>query len=232
MSNGEQRIDPADFLQRFSTKALWHFTGYNKTAEQSFDILKKILSETKLRLGQPDPIIMPDGERRTCFPYSCMCDIPFKDLRIHTLRYGPYGIAFNKTTAILRGHFNPVMYVHKDAFLFSHAGKVLKDIDTLIKPHAELSDKLYQHLSIIGTYIKRSDLTAHVNIGDKVLDKEQNNNFYYEREWRSAYEWTFGKGDVLAVMVQNNDLAVTRALLRDKGLDGVTVISYEMIDML
>ena len=143
MSNGEQKIDLADFLQRFATKSLWHFTGYNKPPEQSFVILKKILSECSLKIGEhPDPIIMPDGEHRSCFPYSCMCDIPFKDLRIHTVRYGAYGIAFNKSRAIISGHFNPVMYVHKDSFLFGHSGKNLKEIDALIKPHAELSKKM------------------------------------------------------------------------------------------
>lgn len=227
------KLNLADFLQRFSTKALWHFTGYHKPLPQAFNILKKIVLEHTLRIGEhPEAIIMPNGKHRTCYRYSCMCDIPFKDLRIHMSRYGLYGIAFDKQRAIIHGNFNPIMYVHKDAFLFSRAGKVLEEIDKLIKPHAELSKNLREYLNIVGVYIKRSNLTADISISDPIVDKEQNNNFYYEREWRSAYDWKFGCDDIIAVMVPNLHLAETRTLLQEHQLDRATIISAEMVEML
>ena len=196
-----------DFLQRFSTKVLWHFTGYNKNENSAFEILKEILKERNLRIKNVrTEIITPSGKKRFGHPCSCMCDIPFKDLRIHTARYGKYGIAFNKTSAILNGHFNPVLYIHSGHFLFRYIEERLIDpIDKLIAS-SKHGKELEKYLLILGTYIKRSDLTARVSIGNRVVDVLQNNNFYYEREWRSAYQWKFKNQDIEAIMIQRKDI--------------------------
>ncbi|MFX0211951.1 MAG: abortive infection system antitoxin AbiGi family protein, partial [Candidatus Hodarchaeota archaeon] len=198
-----------DFLQRFATKVLWHFTGYNKNDEKAFLVLKKILEDRELKLGEYCPeVIMPiSGEKRWGHPCSCMCDIPFKDLRIHTRRYGKYGIAFDKNKAITKGHFNPVLYIHKDHILFKHVEeKLLGKIDELTRTTGDYGKRLYEYLVILGTYIKRSDLTASVSDGNPFLDDQQDNNFYYEREWRSAYSWKFKNEDIEAIMIQRKDI--------------------------
>jgi len=224
-------IDYADFLQRFSTKALWHFTGYNKSDNESLDILVKIIKDKVLKISEhPGEIIMPDGKKRFSFSYSCVCDIPFKDLRIHTERYGKYGIAFEKNKAIISGHFNPILYIHKDNFLFKEAYRLLKDIDNFVTPHNELSEKLNKYLNIMGIAIKRGNLTAPIDMKDKELDKQQDNNFYYEREWRSAFEWSFQEQDIEAVMVPKKDLiAIKESLV---GFGSLVVIPYEMVEKL
>lgn len=223
--------DAADFLQRFATKVLWHFTGYNKPPEKSLEILKTIISNQTLQVSLDyQRIFMPSGQERIGWAASCMCDIPFKDLRIHTLRYGECGIAFKKEQAIKSGHFNPVLYIQHDHHLFKYAENLLKKIDGI------QAKELHEFLMIIGALVKRSDLTRKVSIGDLTLDKEQNNNFYYEREWRSAYPWNFQKDDVAAILVPQVHLEEIREFINSDGkiksFNSVPLISHEMVDLL
>lgn len=226
-------LDYVDLLQRFASKALWHFTGYGKTDQASLAILKKvILEQTLKRTERPDDIIMPSGETRWTYGYSCMCDIPFKDLRIHILRYGHYGIAFNKKDAITVGKFNPVLYVHKEQDLFKLADKLLKDLDRLSAPHKELEQTLLKLLGIFGVYVKRCDLTAPISVADQEIDKQQNNNFYYEREWRSAFEWKFKNSDIEAIMVPRKSFVDIKSFLETKGFEDTPIILSEMVERL
>jgi len=227
-------FDWADFLQRFTTKVLWHFTGYKKSDEDSFGILKTIISEKKLRLGKfRSEVIMPSGKKRYGHQCICMCDIPFKDLRIHTLRYGKYGIAFDKTKAIIKGHFNPVLYIHKKHYLFRYIeDNLLNHIDAIAKIDNEFGRKLNEYLLILGTYFKPSDLTAPISFENIRMDEMQNNNFYYEREWRSAYIWNYKSEDIEAIMVQKKDITETKNLMEDIGIFDVPIIPHEMIEKL
>lgn len=232
-----QELDLADFLQRFSTKVLWHFTGYNKTEEEAFSILKKIIVENTLNVSkEPFKIKMPSGKERNAFCSSCMCDIPFKDLRIHTSRYGHYGIAFKKINSIKNGHFNPVFYIQHDHHLFKQAEKILDAFDNeetniVLNNHA-----LHEYLMIIGTYTKRSNLIREISIGDPVVDTEQNNNFYYEREWRSAYTWKFNARDLAAIMLPQKHLEEMKDFLNTnsslKSFNSLPLISFEMVEFL
>jgi hypothetical protein len=227
-------FDWADFLQRFATKVLWHFTGYNKSEEDSFGILKSIISERKLRLGKiHSEVILPSGKKRLGYPSICMCDIPFKDLRIHISRYGKYAISFDKTKAIASGQFNPVFYMHKDHFLFKYTEEeLLPYIDTLVSSGNEYSEKINNFLLLLGTYVKPSDLTAPISIGNTHLDEMQNNNYYYEREWRSAYEWNFKNEDIEAIMVQKKDIKEINKIIEANGISDVPIITYEMVEKL
>lgn len=226
----EETFDWADYLQRFSTNVLWHFTGYNKGEEESLAIIKKIIEEKKLRIGKsPVEILMKSGERRWGHCCSCMGDIPFKDLRIHTSRYGKYGVAFDKIKAIKDGKFNPVLYMHKDHIFFEYTeNELLPHIDQLTSIKVA-GKKLYEYLVLFGTYIKRSDLTAPISIGNRIVDDLQNNNFYYEREWRSAYDWDFEKNDIEAIMVQRKNVKEIKDFLEKNEMSDVSIVTYEML---
>jgi len=131
IENMQPQIDLADFLQRFSTKVLWHFTGYNKPENKAFAILLSILTTQTLKVSEEPSIIkMPSQKDRWGYGCSCMCDIPFRDLKIHIVRYGNFGIAFHKRHGIILGHFNPVLYVHKDHPLFKHAESLIDEVET------------------------------------------------------------------------------------------------------
>lgn len=229
----EQQVDIAGFLQRFSAKSLWHFTGYNKTDDTACNILKNIINSQALKItDHPESLIMPKGSKRGIYAYSCLCDIPFKDLKIHIIRYGRFGIAFKKIEAIKRGYFNPLMYVNKDHPLFNRAEQLLKRIDELTTVTSEMKTTVNHFLGMLGIYIKRSDLTVNISISDTTLDQQQNNNFYYEREWRSAFQWNFTKGDIEAIMVPKSHVDEFRQLLADIKYSEIPIITYESVDNL
>jgi len=221
-------FDHADQLQRFSSQVLWHFTGYNKPPENAYEILCSIVSEQTIKLSEhASTIKMPSDKNRVGFRCSCMCDIPFKDLWIHTNRYGLFGISFYKTSAILSGHFNPVLYMHKDHFLFQHAEKLIDEIEKLTVPHEELSKTMQEFLLLLGTQVKSGDLLSKIHI-DTSIDDEQKNNFYYEREWRSAYEWHFKPEHVAAIMMPQNYIKEFKKLFGDK-FENASIISTELV---
>ena len=220
----------SDFLQKFSTNVLWHFTGYNKGEDESLATLKKIIEEKRLRIGKyRAEVLMGSGEKRWGHPCSCMCDIPFKDLRIHTSRYGNYGVAFDKIKAIKDGKFNPVLYIHKDHIFFEYTEKELLPYIDMLTRVKDAGEKLYEYLLLLGTYIKRSDLTIPLSIGKKIVDDLQNNNFSYEREWRSAYDWNFEKDDIETIMVQRKNIKYVRDFLEKNEMSDVPVVTYEML---
>ena len=234
--NNETKIDFdwADYLQRFSTKVLWHFTGYQKENKLALEILKQIIHQRTLKLSErKTEIIMPSGQKRYGYACSCMCDIPFKDLRIHVSRYGAYGIAFNKENAINFGGFNPVLYIQKNHSVLKHIEDELlpfiDHISKLLKDSSNKINKIEEYLNIIGSYIKRSDLTAPISIGNPVIDKNQDNNFYYEREWRSIFDWKFSAENIEGIMVLKQDLNEIRKFMESEKIETVPVIPYEMV---
>jgi len=226
----EETFDWADFLQRFSTNVLWHFTGYNKSEDESLTRLKNIISEKKLKVGKYHAeVLLRGGIKRWGHPCSCMCDIPFKDLRIHTSRYGKYGVALDKIKAIKDGKFNPVLYIHKDHIFFEYAENELLPYIDLLTGVEVAGEKLSEFLFLLGTYMKRSDLTAPLSIGNPIVDDLQNNNFYYEREWRSAYDWDFEKDDIEAIMVQRKNIKDIKDFLEKHEMSNIPIITYEML---
>jgi len=227
----ETKIDLADFLQRFSTKVLWHFTGYNKSEDDAFKILLAILKSKELKISERQPLIkMPSQEQRTGYKCSCMCDIPFKDLRIHIIRYGFFGIALSKSSAVKLGYFNPVLYMQYNHPLFGRAENLIEELEKISSPYHKLDKALTEFLTLLGTYVKSSDLLSKIHLDPKI-DDEQNNNFYYEREWRSAYDWNFQETDVTAIMLPQKHLGNFRSALSGK-FPNATIISTEMIEYL
>lgn len=232
----QNKIDVADYLQRFSAKVLWHFTGYNKSQEQAFAYLVSIARNCLLKISNRSfTVKMPNGEKRYGFPASCTCDIPFKDLRLHISRYNQFGIAFHRKNAIEEGRFNPVLYMHKDHIFFKHADSILPQLEYLASTDSSLKKVLSDYLLMIGTYVKRGDLTSDIYF-NPLIDEEQNNNFYYEREWRSAYDWYFKKDDVGTVMMPLNYITKFKEAI--KGTRGEEVfrdlpfISSELVNVL
>lgn len=232
----QNSLDAADFLQRFSVKVLWHFTGYNKLEVEAFNCLVSIAKNCCLMISKNSHAVrMPNGEERKGYRSSCLCDIPFKDLRLHIMRYGGFGIAFAKKSAIEHGNFNPVLYVHKDHIFLKHADKILPELEILARNNKELSQKISEYLLMIGTYVKRSDLTNAIHL-DPAVDSAQDNNFYYEREWRSAYDWNFSEQHVVTAMMPKNYIKRFKDEIRGSKGEGVfndlSIFSTDMVDLL
>jgi hypothetical protein len=224
-------LDLSAFFQRFSSRALWHFTGYGKDSDAAYSVLESILSTSCLQVGkEAEMIIMHDGEKRWGYPFSCLCDIPFKDLTIHMVRYGQFGIAFHKHDAINHGHFNPILYLHKDAFLFQKGGALLRTIEGLVSAQDPVYAPLQEFLLALGSYTKRSDLSHPAEINPQ-KDKDQNNNFYYEREWRSVYPWSFNDESIAAIMMPSHFVERFRRKFGDR-FPACSIISSEMVETL
>ena len=173
---------------------------------------------------------MPSQNQRVAHGCSCMCDIPFKDLRIHIIRYGRFGISFLKSNAIKHGYFNPVLYLHKDHHLFKHAEKLINRIEILSQPHDELRQAFQEFVTLLGTYVKSGDLLSDIHF-DARKDEAQSNNFYYEREWRSAYDWVFREEDVAAIMMPQAYIQEFKKQISDTFLS-TSIMSTEMIEVL
>ncbi len=225
-------IDLSLTLQRFSCRALWHFTGYKKDQEEAFDIQCKILESSLLKVAKyPEPILMPNGdEKRWGLPVSCVCDIPFKDLLIHMVRYGQFGISFHKNDAVTEGLFNPVLYLHKKADFFDRSSSLLNTIEKNIDQKNPAFETLQEFLSLLGSYTKRSDLLHPATIDTK-KDESQNNNFYFEREWRSTHDWDFNDKSIAAIMMPSSYICRFRKKFEDRFPDS-SIISSELVETL
>jgi hypothetical protein len=227
----------SDFLseanQRFSSRVLWHFTGYNKEPDSAYEVLTKILSDHLLDIGKKDEeSIMHDGEKRLGHSVSCLCDIPFKDLGIHMARYGCFGVAFHKQQAIQCGHFNPILYIDRHSHSFEWAKNLLNEIEGYFQKETnhEFALKYQEFLYVLGSYIKPSDLHS-APATDLQKDKNQTNNFYYEREWRSMYKWNFSDDAIAAIMMPSD--YIPRFREQFIGLfNKSSIISSEMVDIL
>lgn len=247
----DQKIGAEDYLQRFSTKVLWHFTGYSKSDDEAFKILVSIVQQRQLNTSKNNiPVRLSSNKAGRGDKISCMCDIPFKDLRIHTSRYGKFGIAFKKENAIKNGLFNPVWYFHYNHPLFEYSTNLIESIDNIIKEWNEskslprnleqelkkLSESLSQHFFLNFTYLKVSDLTRNVELSNVKLDESQRNNFYYEREWRSYKPWDFEWNDVIAIMVKDTSyIEKLNKVLGDSGntnlkiSPNIPILTYDLI---
>ena len=225
------KIDLADYFQRFSTRVLWHFTGYKKPPEKAFEILNLILEARTLRVSEKsEMVLMHTGQQRWGYPVACMCDIPFRDLRIHMIRYGQFGIAFHKRNAILNGHFNPVLYVHRNNVLFQKSADLLNAIEREVDPKSALAKNLQEYLLMIGSLVKRGDLTRIIEL-DSELDTTQENNFYYEREWRTVFPWIFDDSSVAAIMIPEEFRVRFQQRWKDRFVNS-SIISSQMIETL
>jgi hypothetical protein len=210
---------------------LWHFTGYNKPWDEAFNIQNEILQSNTLQVGKgSETVVMNSGQKRYGYPVACMCDIPFRDLRIHMVRYGPFGIAFYKHAAINTGHFNPVFYVHYENPLFKRAEDLFKVIDPAMKEDSPFNKSLHEYLLMIGSYAKRGDLNRIVEVDSKV-DSSQSSNFYYEREWRTVFPWKFNDASIAAIMMPQAYRSAFKKRWDDRFASS-SIISSEMIEIL
>ena len=202
----------AQTKQRFASEILWHFVG-RKTKdnpESSYTTLISILKDGLKISKEPSEFRYKDPNTnnqvtRWGYPTSCLSDIPFKDLIIHAERYGTLAIGFHKERAIDNG-FNPVLYVNTYSSMFARFMSDIKELeDHLLQSDKEKYDKFQEMLLMLGAVAKSGDLKANP-IDNRQLDEFQLNNFYYEREWRSLYDWPFEPNDVALIIVHDDEM--------------------------
>jgi len=173
----------------FISNTLTHWTGRDKTDEEAFYILEKIITTRKLLLTYcPNyPRLAPNRQLRTMM--ICFTDIPLNQSREQCERFGRFGIGFSKDVMISYGA-NPVLYTTR-----------------------EMNEKVETFISLIGSLqseeVDRDWKDAKLNndVGDRyqftseqfyamaeLAGFMQNYQYsdtsidYYQREWRINYE--------------------------------------------
>lgn len=165
------------------------------------------------------------------YPVSCLADIPLKDLHIHAERYGRHAIGFHKESAI-NNNFHPVLYVNQYSSVFHRFIELRNQIeDFLNTTNKEFAGKLQEFLLLLGSIAKSGDLKANP-VNDINWDQLQLNNFYYEREWRSVYDWNFNKKDVAIIIIPDekiSEFARDRKSNESKVDDTIPILPFSMI---
>lgn len=173
---------------------------------------------------------MPSGEKRVGYPVACACDIPFADLRIHIKRYGKCGIAFKREAAINHGGFNPVLYLHKQSPAFKKQESYVRELEALVLRENPAYEPLQNFMTLLGSYCKPTDLLSAAE-DDPQKDQSQENNFYYEREWRTAWDWKFEDSSIAAIMIPTAMFSDFRGRWKDR-FHSASLIASEMVETL
>ena len=174
-------------------------------------------------------------------PVCCVADIPLKYLNHHSERYGKFGVGFSRDS--LKQKFNPVFYTLNSEIISGYLIKAFKNIDTNIKnleAFIKIKDKYIQE---IGENDNSSDLEEfdkflskfnyHMkNSSDSILEYfsyfasffktiEDYNEIYYEREWRSLYNYEFSDNDIECIIIPSEGDFYNNFL--EKEIDGLSL---------
>jgi hypothetical protein len=226
-------------FQRFSSDVLWHFVGRKdkNNPDKCFQIILSILKEGKLRIGsEPEPFIYhrqnTSTDKLIGYPVCCLADIPLKDLTLHSIRYGRYAIGFHRKSAI-KNNFIPVLYVPQKSWIIDYAIQIRGELESFLENESqEMSEKFQEFLLFLGSVSKPCDFNVNLE-DDPAKDQMQISNFYYEREWRSIYEWNFRPEDVAMIIVEKpEDIETLHNQIHNgilKVRDTVPTLSFDMI---
>jgi len=142
----------------------------------SLKTLKSILCASSLRLSysKEDFCIGTTKVSSAAHPMVCFCEYSINELKLKTITYGRYGIAFSKNWA-LKKRISPVLYIGGNSL-------AAKGLATLLKARQNKSDsKLPRHLRLPIMEIKC--FTKNVRGYNSYLQKDDF-DFQSENEWR------------------------------------------------
>jgi hypothetical protein len=225
--------------QRYISSELSHFVGRRSLVDvqQQYTILKTILETGRIAYDPGAP--QTNGIRskgllgnlngsfvsNTMYrpKMVCFCDIPASDLAIHTNKYGVCGLSFSKEFLVEKGAI-PVFYVTEKAaaefdgpaVMFERLVDAIRRCDLNNLP-PELQGFL-KSSSGNPSLVEQVKYFIHFNIFSYIqcfnysLSDENEQNYYFEREWRSLYDVKFSLSDVLRVFMPE---AMSKQFLSD-----------------
>jgi hypothetical protein len=207
--------------QKYISNELFHFIGKGKETHEQYDILKKILSNCSIGLGNPDFSVHrynPGGKLSSNELYDpdmvCFCDIPINDISLHMVKYSGFGLSFKKNYLITKGA-NPVWYISSN----SQTGP--KPIDQFRK-NFEYHDQKHDDFQRLEKLMHKYKAFEKNNLKDEILcyfshiysfmkffnaekADDDHENYYMEREWRICGVLNFKSIDnVYRVILPNN----------------------------
>ena len=213
--------------QRYISNELTHLIGRElESDEEQYAILIKILKEKCITY--PPHEKNDRGARCLITQYKadftknemympsmvCFCDIPICDLSIHINKYSPFGLSFDKEFIARKGG-GPLYYVPKTAapaWPFGHDSKEhrghvfnqkIKEcyhlLDDLICDKNEWSDRAKSVQSFLS-----GSIFAYTKCFDHTLMDRDEDNYYFEREWRVLGNLRFNISDVRRIIIPEN----------------------------
>ncbi|HRE95262.1 MAG TPA: abortive infection system antitoxin AbiGi family protein, partial [Flavobacteriales bacterium] len=142
---------------------LTHWVGRKKSEEESFAILKTILENSELKFSAC-PISFPSSTYTVTQEMICFTDTPIRQSKDTCIRYGYFGMSFNKAKMIEHGA-NPVLYLTDNR-------------------------SVHMEFELMNRYSKNEDQLIHSWITgimqpfDTKKFAKDNHAEFYEREWR------------------------------------------------
>ncbi len=220
--------------QRYISNELTHFVGKGTTCEEQYQLLLKILKEGKLIHWRNELIKIRGvpGTTMEFNPKAkvsenemfnpgmiCFCDIPIGDLNIHIRKYSPFGLSFAKHFIVQHGG-SPVYYISgKTPIIHSMFANVCNNKGELFD---KIVPELYKHFANIGIPSRSetessevqqkvsflSFLALHIfgylKCFDHELQEDQEDNYYFEREWRIIGDLTFTISDIKRIFISQD----------------------------
>ena len=170
-----------------SSTSLFHFT-------KKSSILKKIL-KTGLKYSfscefKPENFGTRENADNLVLPIICFCDTPIIRVEQHIVKYGKYGIGFDKAKLRekLKDSLNPVFYVSSS--LYADALSKCYLISEKIKEDG-LNEIVYNPIISLGPnqFVEGENLQKLIGLFYSLFkpcdDNNFNCNYYDEREWRA-----------------------------------------------
>lgn len=205
--------------QKYISNELTHFVGYKckQFLDKQYIILKKILNDEELR---PTAEItnqirgytfdsskkISDNEMFTPFSVS-FSDIPISDLNIHVRKYGRCGLSFKKDFIAKQGG-KPMHYIPKygsynedesNAEYFDRLIPQYRNLFTLVWSNGELRQRI-NNFHEIDRFLSYTFL-GYLKFFDHNLKDNDEENFYFEREWRAMGRVKFSIEDVKRIFI-------------------------------
>jgi abortive phage resistance protein AbiGi (putative antitoxin) len=223
-------------INGYTSEILYHFVGRANPLdhEQNYIVLSKILaagcisysphSDTE---GVGDIGFTLDLDRSLFSQdlieptVTCYCEIPYKLLRIHSTKYGLFGLGFEKSLLIQQGA-RPVFYMpysrHDRIGLSFHGVNLLRNIERAFTSFGQLVEQISEAKSDRTHYLNKptvstdqiiedmhsmfaKDFLAFVKVFDCTLSDDHPKNYYMEREWRKYQYLRFEPGQVRTIIV-------------------------------
>ncbi|MFW5985573.1 MAG: abortive infection system antitoxin AbiGi family protein [Halanaerobiaceae bacterium] len=225
----------------------WHFTGApkfkenarinrpddmlksekikrTKTDQEAIKILKKILADQKLLATSQEKIM---GNIKTK-SFCCVCDLPLKDLKVHSQYYGNVALGFSSEQ--IYKNFNPVLYINYEKLeLVSEICINHNKFDwNKIKNREIELDTIINTRSSLKTQLSSEQFKNYIKLTD--FNEATEKTFYREKEWRCLEDFNFKKADVSAVIVPQNFISPIEKYLNQKKFRNISIISWEIIE--
>lgn len=219
-------------MASFISDELFHFVGrgHPEDHERNYLVLRAVLSSgcishpphnndwgaTSFQINLSKSLV---SEGLLVPTVTCYCDIPFKHLGIHLLKYGKFGLSLDKNLLIKYGA-RPVIYVplRTDDWQSASGGRTwLRDVEAAYRGfRTHIRDKIGsattrralgamptspEEASIALDSVLTKDLIAFLKPYDSLLPDSHPNYYYSEREWRKFGNQKFEPKDVRRIVV-------------------------------